>query len=282
MRDSLGRFLNGRVESLVDKLKRIESYKKSVKNSDWYTGDIKIENTYIYNSWRSIMYTKKGKLAGISEEWRFFKMFYNDVSLSYNTGNRLCRIDKSKIFSIDNFVWLSDNEKSILNGNSIVIELDGESKTIKEWSAISGRSYNSIKNRYYKHKDLSNKEIIYGTLSKPKRDTKDRSECENIRIKVSKMCSSYRIKDLKKGLKYNLDIDWFINNIVYNKCIYCGDDKNIGCDRIDNSIGHIKSNVVPCCYTCNVVRNNIFSVEEMKILGSVISKIKKKRIDDTI
>lgn len=167
--------------------------------------------------------------------------------------------------------------KGHLEHPEILLELNGESHTIKEWAAISGRKYYAIKGRYYKQKGLPVEEVIYGIKAKPKKDIKDRTECENIRAKASKMCSSYRIKDLKKRLEYDLNIDWFIENIIKKKCVYCGDDKNIGCDRKENNIGHVKSNVSPCCYTCNVVRNNIFSVGEMMELGKTISAIKKKR-----
>ena len=36
-------------------------------------------------------------------------------------------------------------------------------------------------------------------------------------------------------------------------------------------------NVIPACYTCNTVRSNLFTMEEMKKLGKVISQIKKDR-----
>ena len=65
-----------------------------------------------------------------------------------------------------------------------------------------------------------------------------------------------------------------INNIVSKNCIYCNNNLNIGCDRIDNNIGHIKTNVVPCCYICNIVRSNNFTIEEMKLLGKVIEEIR--------
>jgi len=232
---------------------------------------------YIFNSWRSILYTEKGKKVGVSDEWRSFEIFYNDVVGSYKNGLRLHRPNKEEIFSKNNYMWISDNDLYLLKGNLVYIDIDGVSKTIKEWSSISGRTIASIKYRYYKKDKFTNKEIVYGRMSRPRRIMKSISESDNIRAKVSKMCSSYRIKDLKKVLFYNLDIDWFLENIAYKNCIYCGDSENVGCDRIDNSIGHIKTNVVPCCYTCNVVRNILFTVEEMKELGSTISKIKNKR-----
>ena len=92
------------------------------------------------------------------------------------------------------------------------------------------------------------------------------------------MISSYKIKDKKRDLEIcDFDIDWMIDNIFNQKCVYCGDTKRLGCDRINNDVGHIKTNVVPCCYECNVARGNNFSYDEMKVIGKVIRKIKLHR-----
>ena len=65
---------------------------------------------------------------------------------------------------------------------------------------------------------------------------------------------------------------------VLNKsCIYCGDNKRIGLDRLDNNKGHTKDNTVPCCYDCNCAKNINFTFDEMKILGQTIRKIKENR-----
>lgn len=40
----------------------------------------------IYNTWRSIRFTKKGKKIGHSEEWNDFITFFNDVKDSYSKG----------------------------------------------------------------------------------------------------------------------------------------------------------------------------------------------------
>ena len=48
--------------------------------------DIKGNNPYIFNSWRGILYTEKGKRVGTSEEWKDFLTFFNDVSPTYRKG----------------------------------------------------------------------------------------------------------------------------------------------------------------------------------------------------
>ena len=68
-----------------------------------------------------------------------------------------------------------------------------------------------------------------------------------------------RKSDRKHGRENNLDVD-FVRDLIKDGCSYCGRTDQtiiITLDRIDNSIGHLKSNVVPSCMDCNLVRGNI-------------------------
>lgn len=63
--------------------------------------------------------------------------------------------------------------------------------------------------------------------------------------------------DKRKGRENDLDIA-FVKEMISNPCRYCGRNaKFMTLDRIDNSIGHVRSNVVPCCRRCNLVRNSM-------------------------
>ena len=125
------------------------------------------------------------------------------------------------------------------------------------------------------------REIIYG--KKIKRGSKQVKDILDpnvkIRAKASKMISAYKIKDSKNNFTdvCDIDIDWMIDNILTKPCHYCGDTHRIGCDRIDNSKGHTKNNVVPCCIECNTARNIYFTYNEMRRLGKVIAEIKADR-----
>lgn len=82
-----------------------------------------------------------------------------------------------------------------------------------------------------------------------------------------------RVRDDAKArdLTFEIDIEWFVNTI-HLPCHYCGSvDMNSsqvslnhsdgssfktsyrynGVDRMDNSIGYLESNCVPCCFVCN-------------------------------
>lgn len=75
----------------------------------------------------------------------------------------------------------------------------------------------------------------------------------------------------------NLTIDEFIF-LIQQPCFHCGTtDVPIGLDRIDNSFGHIKGNVVPSCRACNFARGDRFTFKEMQKIGKVIRKILEGR-----
>jgi hypothetical protein len=50
----------------------------------------------------------------------------------------------------------------------------------------------------------------------------------------------------------------FIRNLISNGCQYCGETElRMTLDRIDNSIGHTRENVLPCCLRCNYIRGSM-------------------------
>lgn len=278
-RDIKGKFIIGKVETQEEKLKRCTAIKEAWKTRKDYIGDLKSKYPKIYNVWRAFMFTEKGKKAGHSDEWSNFKTFFKDVFPSYKENCMFRRKDTTKPFSKDNFMWVNKEFASVLI-SKIKLTYKGETHYLKEWSTLLGISYNGLRQRYCKGKNYSVEEILFGKNRKTNRIIKDIhtiSEEQQRRNKISKMLSSYKLKDKKKGFNNNITFD-FLYNIVYNcKCIYCGDTHNIGLDRIDNNKGHEINNVVPCCYECNVARGNNFSFEEMKLLGKTIKLIKLKR-----
>lgn len=281
-RDSKGRFVKGYNSNQIpveQKIKLMYSLQENWRNRDNYIGDLKNKYPKIYNSWRAIRYTEKGKKAGCSEEWKDFKVFLNDVLPSYKEGLVFRRLDTSKPFSKENFIWIKTSEVKFLQDRLVTLTYEGQTLPLYMWADKYNLSVAGIRNRYFKHKDsYTIEEIIFG--KKVKRGSKviqDHSDIRKSRAKVSKMLSSYRHKDKSLGLNlcdYNIEEMLEITN---KPCIYCGDTNRIGLDRIDNNQGHVKSNTVPCCYECNCARNNNFTYEEMLILGKTIAAIKRNR-----
>lgn len=69
------------------------------------------------------------------------------------------------------------------------------------------------------------------------------------------LLTSYQAMDRKRGFGDDVDFDarWMVDNIFTKSCVHCGetDWRKLGCNRLDNTKGHTKDNVEPCCWECN-------------------------------
>lgn len=88
--------------------------------------------------------------------------------------------------------------------------------------------------------------------------------------RANNLLKAYRQTDKKYNRgECTLTADWIIQNIFSKPCHYCGktDWKELGCDRIDNSLPHRPDNVVPCCDKCNKKRGTTPFDEYLKLVG---------------
>jgi hypothetical protein len=72
------------------------------------------------------------------------------------------------------------------------------------------------------------------------------------------------------------------DRLIQNPCTYCGGVlgmAGVGLDRADNARGYTLDNVRPCCGECNRIKSNVFTYEEMRVIGSVIADIKRARLE---
>ena len=279
-RNSKGQFVRGRIEDALSRKKRIESLKAAAKQKESYLGGLQTHP--LYNVWRSFRHTKKGKKAGNSEGWNNFKTFYSDVLPFYEEGKRFNRKDVTKPYSKDNFIFLTDEEAACRKRVVRLLTYKGQTKSLEEWVIELDLNESGVKQRYYRGKrhGHSAERILFGLKFGPAKKVVDFKELEaqKIRAKASKMISAYNNKDKKRGfLKSDLTIEWMIENIFDSECVYCGDTKRLGADRVDNRRNHDMNNVVPCCYECNVARSNNFSHEEMKVIGQAVRAVKDSR-----
>jgi hypothetical protein len=73
---------------------------------------------------------------------------------------------------------------------------------------------------------------------------------------ISGKLDSYRVSAKQRGIPFNLTREEFIT-FWQLPCDYCGDSiDTIGLDRVDNDKGYELTNLVPCCYPCNIAKAN--------------------------
>lgn len=63
-------------------------------------------------------------------------------------------------------------------------------------------------------------------------------------------------------------------------CFYCGGalpETHLGLDRIDNDLGYVSGNVLPCCTDCNLHRGATWTVNEAKVAIEAVRRFRKKQ-----
>ncbi len=85
---------------------------------------------------------------------------------------------------------------------------------------------------------------------------------------------------IRKGRVWKLNKREY-HEIISQPCYYCklpnDVEAGVGLDRLDNNKGYVIGNVESCCILCNYARGNRLTVEEMKIVGKAIRKVRIKR-----
>lgn len=69
----------------------------------------------------------------------------------------------------------------------------------------------------------------------------------------------YIYRSNRDGYEFKLTLTEF-GKLVNGKCYYCSIPKRkylLGIDRLDNSKGYIKNNIVTCCKICNIMKNTL-------------------------
>lgn len=225
--------------------------------------------TRIHNTWRSCLYTVKGKSRGFPEEWRDFFRFIEDVQVGYAPDKLMQRFDQKLPPSKDNYKWVDKSE--VYSRKTVVtLEWEGELHTLKDLSDKYGSSVSAMK--YRLSRGFSVQDAIFGKPLAPKKKVvcQHTLDTQKTRNKASRMISSYRHSDKKKGYDFDLDVNFILREVFPSSCLYCGSLSRLGCDRVDNNKGHTKDNVVVACYSCNTLRKDLFSVEEMKKIGKFL------------
>ena len=86
--------------------------------------------------------------------------------------------------------------------------------------------------------------------------------------------TKYRGSARKRGLEFTLTMEQFMT-FWQKPCHYCGAEiKTIGLDRVDNSVGYVFENIVPCHYRCNLMKSNLTQEEFFAACEAVFRKQK--------
>lgn len=117
---------------------------------------------------------------------------------------------------------------------------------------------------YAKHRRIENKDAIRERYLAKSRTVVGR-------YNQSKSAAS------RRGLRWDISLEEF-KELISKPCFYCGDTLSgtgSALDRINNSLGYIPRNVLPCCGRCNTTRNSHWTVEEAAAMIKLGLKMRK-------
>lgn len=89
-----------------------------------------------------------GRGIKVCEEWTNFESFYSwAIDNGYSDNLTLERIDVNGNYEPNNCKWATMIEQANNKRNNVIVEIDGVSKTVAEWSRLTGIPYMKIYKR---------------------------------------------------------------------------------------------------------------------------------------
>lgn len=87
----------------------------------------------------------------VCDRWRAsFLAFAADMGPRPSTKHQIDRIDNSKGYGPNNCRWSTKREQMRNMRTNVIIESNGERKTMAEWADVLGVNYNSLKHRFWR------------------------------------------------------------------------------------------------------------------------------------
>lgn len=77
---------------------------------------------------------------------------------------------------------------------------------------------------------------------------------ESPKLMLTKKYIAYKQSAEKRDISFEISKEE-LTDLVSRKCHFCGGG-GFGIDRIDNNVGYIKDNCVPCCTICNKMKSD--------------------------
>ncbi len=118
-----------------------------------------LRGTAIYRSWDCMIQrcynpkTKAYKNYGargvtVCGQWREFKVFYAwAISSGWKKGLELDRRNNNGNYEPSNCRWVTHSENNLNKRTNRLITFNGQTKTIKEWSDLTGLRYKTVQGR---------------------------------------------------------------------------------------------------------------------------------------
>lgn len=109
---------------------------------------------------------------------------------------------------------------------------------------------------------------------------------KNYNQTLKKRYSKGRFSAKKRGLSFTIPYKTYVKRLDHG-CFYCGinltyKQSGIGLDRINSDKGYTTRNTVPCCHTCNMIKNTQLSLDETKIVIDFIKFLRHTKPNENL
>lgn len=147
-------------------------------------------------------------------------------------------------------------------------------KASYKWRALNPDKSAAINNRY----EISEKRI--SQRRKRAESGESNRAALRFRYKVEGRYRTLRYTAKYRGIPCDLPFEVY-SGIVAMPCDYCekptGFKTGSGIDRKDSRLGYTIANSVSCCSSCNRVKNNVLSYDEMKFVMARLNEYRTAR-----
>lgn len=125
--------------------------------------DMSLYNTPIYRSWYNMKtrcmnpnatgyHLWGGRGIKVCEQWMTFEGFLKDMQSTYVEGYQLDRADNNGNYEPSNCRWVDRKTQCRNRSNNTLLTLNGQTKTLAEWTELSGLKSSTFRQRLYGYK----------------------------------------------------------------------------------------------------------------------------------
>lgn len=82
--------------------------------------------------------------------------------------------------------------------------------------------------------------------------------------------NAYKKNSRKRGIVFEVSREDFVS-LIGSNCAYCGSE-SFGVDRVNNDLGYIYGNILPCCAKCNHMKRDFTAKEFLSHCRKIVSR----------
>jgi hypothetical protein len=127
---------------------------------------------------------------------------------------------------------------------------------------------------------LCNRKYCSAYYRRPGRRQKQAAYGKKYAARLDVRYKNARYDAKRRNIPFEISYDDYIEAINGSVCFYCKQPLSMygsALDRINNNKGYIKENIVPCCGSCNRIRCDKLTSEEMVVAMNAVMRYRNEK-----